>query len=144
MFPPFLGLWREMGRREIHPQSGRGECEPTLRQCLSFADRRNQAVRAVASRRVPGAQRLSPPDQTTRPCGSLPRAPSAQPSRPWQPWPRPPGEELDAIGCPGPRRPPLASRWPGAVPWLACTFPHLLVFCPCSCPSLFSCLAAPR
>ena len=101
------GPWGESGRRATPSLGGWGECGPTLRQCLSFADPRNQAVRAVASRRVPGARScqgacgLCPPDQKARPGGCLLRAPSAQLQPTWQPWPHPQGEGLDAIGCPG-------------------------------------------
>ncbi|KAF3820121.1 hypothetical protein GH733_015630 [Mirounga leonina] len=41
--------------------------EDALPKSKKVKDRRNQAVRAVASHRVPGAQRPSPPDQKTRP-----------------------------------------------------------------------------
>lgn len=123
----FLEPWRETGSREIHPQPGRWKCGSTLRQCLSFADSRNQAVRAVASRHVPGARSFrgpygpSPPDQKTRPGGSLPSAPSEQPQRPWQPWPHPRGRgwtPLDVQDC---GWLPLAIRWPWAAHWLALT-----------------------
>lgn len=85
---------------EIHPQSEKGECGPILRQCLSFADPRNQAVRASASHRVPGACytrgacRPSPANQKTRPGGSLPSTASEALATL--------GEGLDTIGCPGP------------------------------------------
>ena len=112
-----LGPWRDSGRRATPSLGGSGECGPTLRQCLSFADPRNQAVRAVASRRVPGARScqgacgLCSPVQKARPGGCLPRAPSAQPQQSWQPWPHPQGEGLDAIGCPGLWRPRPSLAW---------------------------------
>ena len=111
MVSSLRGPWRDSGRRATPSLGGWGECGPTLRQCLSFADPRNQAVRAVASRCVPGARScqgacgLCPPDQKARPGGCLPRVPSAQPQQSWQPWPHPLGEGLDAIGCPGRWRP---------------------------------------
>ena len=143
------GPWGESGRRATPSLGGWGECGPTLRQCLSFADPRNQAVRAVASRRVPGARScqgacgLCPPDQKARPGGCLLRAPSAQLQPTWQPWPHPQGEGLDAIGCPGcwwPR-----PRWPAdgpaphadrRIPLRKCLYGLLLL------PFLFSCKSA--
>lgn len=100
MVSSLLEPWRETGRRDP-PQSEKVECGPILRQCLSFADPRNQAVRAVASHRVPGARytrgacRPSPADQKTRPGGSLPSAASEALATL--------GEGLDNISCPGPR-----------------------------------------
>ena len=85
--------------------------EDALPKSKKVKDPRNQAVRAVASRCVPGARScqgacgLCSPDQKARPGGCLPRVPSAQPQQSWQPWPHPRGEGLDAIGCPGRWRP---------------------------------------
>ena len=127
MVSSLLGPWRESGRRESHPQSGRGEYGPTLRHCLSFADPRNQAARAVASRRVPGARScqgacgLSPPDQKARPGGCLPSAPSAQPQHSWQPGHTPRGRGWTPLAVRGRGRSPLASRWPCAAHRLACS-----------------------
>ena len=117
------GPWGESGRRATPSLGGWGEYGPTLRQCLSFADPRNQAVRAVASRRVPGARScqgacgLCPPDQKARPGGCLLRAPSAQLQPTWQPWPHP-RQAQDAI-APSPHFLPslLHGRIPKNVLW---------------------------
>ncbi|KAK1340299.1 hypothetical protein QTO34_018866 [Cnephaeus nilssonii] len=75
--------------------------EDALPKSKKVKDPRNQAVRAVASHRVPGARytrgacRPSPADQKTRPGGSLPSAASEALATL--------GEGLDTISCPGPR-----------------------------------------
>ncbi|KAJ8781011.1 hypothetical protein J1605_001054 [Eschrichtius robustus] len=62
----------------------RSSPEDALPKSKKVKDPRNQAVRAVASRRVPGAR-------------------SCQAAAVLAAWPYPQGEGLDAIGCPGPR-----------------------------------------
>lgn len=149
MVSSLLGPWRESGRRESHPQSGRGEYGPTLSHCLSFADPGNQAVRVVASRRVPGARSCqgacgpNPPDQKARPGGCLPSAPSAQPQQSWQPGHTPRGRGWTPLAVRGYGRSLLATRWPCAAHWLACSCLQKPVRVLNSYPFLFSCLSAP-
>lgn len=134
MVSSVLEPWRETGRREP-PRSEKGECGPTLRQCLSFADPRNQAVRAGASHRVPGARytrgacRPSPANQKTRPGGSLPSTASEA----WQPW----GRDWTPLAVQGHRRLPLASRWSWTAHWLALTSAKTCVSSYC-CSSLLA------
>ncbi|MXQ79438.1 hypothetical protein E5288_WYG000337 [Bos mutus] len=92
---PKKGIRVESGKDKKMPPKRiakrRSPPEDALPKSKKVKDPRNQAVRAVASRRVPGARScqgacgLCSPVQKARPGGCLPRAPSAQPQQSWQP-----------------------------------------------------------